>query len=86
MQTRIGHARNRCQGQAQGNRMNVRGFSGACHCEFLTGIRADPRWMKPAFIVMAGCVQAIRSGQVPRPMAATSPAMTVKVTRKANQI
>ena len=51
---------------------------------------ADPPWMKPALTVpaltvpaltvMAGLVPAIRSGRVPRPMAGTSPAMTMKVT------
>ena len=30
---------------------------------------------------MAGLVPAIRSGTVPRPMAGTSPAMTVKVIK-----
>jgi hypothetical protein len=46
---------------------------------------ADPPWMNPALTVpdlavMAGLVPAIRSGRVPRLMAGTSPAMTVKVT------
>jgi hypothetical protein len=40
---------------------------------------ADPTWMKPAAVtVMAGLVPAIRSGRVPRPMAGTGPAMTVR--------
>jgi hypothetical protein len=34
---------------------------------------------------MAGLVLAICSGRLPRPMAGTSLAMTVKVTRKANR-
>jgi hypothetical protein len=42
-----------------------------------TGLSADPPWIKPAFIVMAGLVPAIASGRLPRPMAGTSPAMTV---------
>jgi hypothetical protein len=37
--------------------------------------------MKPAVAVMAGLVPAIRSGRVPRLMAGTGPAMTMKVTR-----
>jgi hypothetical protein len=42
--------------------------------------------MKPAVTVMAGLVPAIRSGRMPRPMAGTSPAMTMKVTPKANRV
>jgi hypothetical protein len=30
----------------------------SCHCEFHTGLPADPRRMKPAFAVMAGLVLA----------------------------
>jgi hypothetical protein len=41
--------------------------------------------MKPAFTAMTGLVPAIRSGRVPRPMAGTSPAMTMKVTSKASR-
>jgi hypothetical protein len=42
---------------------------------------ADPRWMKSARTVMAGLVPAICGGRVPRPMAGTSPAMTMKCRR-----
>ena len=42
--------------------------------------------MKPAVTVMAGLVPAIRSGSVPRLMAGTGPAMTMKVTPKANRV
>ena len=41
---------------------------------------------KPALTVMAALVPAICSDRVPRLMAGTSPAMTVKVTTKANQV
>ena len=36
--------------------------------------------------VLAGLVPAIRSGTVPRPMAGTSPTMTMKVTPEANRV
>ena len=45
---------------------------------------ADPPWMEPALTVMAGLVPAICNGRVPRLMAGTGPAMTVKATNRVS--
>ena len=46
--------------------------------------RASPSW--PALCRPSVAAECQNSGRVPRPMAGTSPAMTVKVTRKADRV
>jgi hypothetical protein len=66
------------------------GEGGQCgflyHCEFTPAGSGRPTLDETCLTVMAGLVPAIRSGRVPRLMAGTGPAMTVKVTPKANRV